>query len=239
MTATTINFNKQKLTAMAATRTLKRSNRLFSGAGYYGNFMGMPVKIGDVFQVDQREHIKLGNIEKLTSTISLAGAIEEGTEANFKLTAGREFGISFGANAELKLGKGEVLLDFKSNSSAFVSLSDAKTKVLSIGLIEDKLKEYWEKKGYNTGAKRRSYIIISSVIEAASGTVIFSEEKNNKVVLKASTDEEVKSIKAMGSGKFEYVSNTKATLEIISPKHIQPLYRALWIRANGKFDIVK
>jgi hypothetical protein len=223
----------------ANTRSLKKSHRLFASVGYYGNFIGTPVKIGDVFQVDGAEHIKLGNIEKLTTKISLKDTIESGTEANFKFTSGKEFAITFGANADLKLGKGEVQIDFKSNSSAFVSLNDAVIDVLSIGLIEDELKAYWDAKGYSKPGKRKKYIIISSIIKAASGTVIFSSEKNNKVVLKASTDEEIKSIKALGSGNFEYVSNTKATLEIISPKAIQPMYRALWINAKGRFDIVK
>lgn len=225
---------------MSATiRSLKKSHKLFKGVGYYGNFMGSPVKIGDVFLVDGAEHIKLGNIEKLAKSISLKDAIESSTEANFKFTAGNEFQISFGANTDLKLGKGEVLIDFKSESSAFVSLNDSVIDVLSIGLIEDELKTFWDAKGYSKAGNRRRYIIISSIIRAASGTVIFSSEKNNKVVLKASTDEEIKSIKGLGSGKFEYVSNTKATLEIISPKSIQPMYRALWINAKGRFDIVK
>ena len=222
----------------ATTRSIKKSHRLFANVGYYGNFISSPVKIGDIFQIDGREHIKLGNIEKLNSDISLKDTIEESTEANFKFTSGKEFEISFGVNAELKLGKGEVQIDFKSNNSAFVSLNDAKIQVLSIGMIEDNLKHYWDKKEYSKPRNRRKYIIVSSIIEAGSGTVIFSEEKNNKVVMKATTNEEIKSIKAMGSGNFEYVSNTKATLEIISPKVIQPLYRALWIRANGRFDIV-
>ena len=223
----------------AAMSSLKRSHRLLANVGFYGNFLMSPVKIGDVFQIDQQEHIKLGNIERLTSGITIEGNTDKSTEANFKFTSGREFEINFGANAEMKLGKGEVQINFKSNNSAFVSLTDATTEVLSVGIIEDKLKEYWNKKGYDQAGNRRKFIIISSIISAASGTVIFSQEKNNKVVLKASTDEEVKSIKAMGSGNFEYVSNSKATLEIISPKSIQPLYRALWIRENGKFDIVK
>ncbi|RXK58555.1 hypothetical protein ESA94_18155 [Lacibacter luteus] len=222
----------------ASSRSLTKSNRLFSGVGYYGNFLNSPVKIGDIFQVDGNEHIKLGNIQQLTTGISIKEFIEQSNEANFKFTSGKSFEINFGVNAELKLAKGEVLINFKSNSSAFVSLNDAKVSVLSIGMIEDKLKAYWKSKGYDQAGNRRNYIIVSSVIESVSGTVIFSEEKNNKVVLKASTDEEIKSIKALGSGQFEYVSNTKATLEIISPKTIQPLYRALWIRANGKFDIV-
>lgn len=223
---------------MAASRIITKSNRLLAGSGYFGNFLRTPISIGDILQIGNRGHIKKGNIEKLAG-ISLKEAVETSTEANFKFTTGKEVLISFGANADLKLGKGEVLLEFKRNNSAFVSLSEARTQVLSVGIIEDALKEFWEKKGYNTGASRRSFIIVSSVIECASGTTIFSEEKNNKVVLKASTNEEVKSIKAMGSGKFEYVSNTKATMEMISTKPMQPLYSALWIRANGKFEIVK
>lgn len=223
---------------MATSRIITRSNHLFAGSGYYGNFLRIPIKIGDVFQLSNGGPVKKGNIEKLAG-ISLKEAVESSTEANFKLTTGKELAVSFGANAALKLGKGEVLLEFKRSNSAFVSLNDAKTQVLLVGIIEDALKEYWNKKGYNTGANRRSFIIISSVIECASGTVIFSQEKNNKVVLKASTDTEVKSIKAMGSGQFEYVSNSKATIEMISAKTMQPLYSGLWIRANGKFEVIR
>jgi hypothetical protein len=57
-------------------------------------------------------------------------------------------------------------------------------------------------------------------------------------VLKASTDEKLTSVVKAGSGNVEFVTNTKATLEIISPEPILPMFKAFFYNRRGDIEVV-
>lgn len=216
---------------------LQKSQRVFSGIGYVGNFLNTGVKVGDIYQLDDRQFILLANITDLASELKLdTSKLSVGTMGNLKYTKESNVEVKFNGDASApNLVKGEIQLNFKSRNSAFISLKDTVTTEIKMELIRESLKQVWLDKKYK---KNGRHVLVSQIVEAASGTVIFSQERNNKVVLKATADEAITSIAKMGTGQLEFVLNTKATLESISTIPYTPLFKALYLKTNGNFEML-
>lgn len=218
--------------------TLKKSQRVFSSIGFIGNFLERPLRVGDIVLNDDGQHLIWGNIEDVIDGFSLNGKLSTANKADLKFTSESSVTVSFGGSANSPVAEGEVQLKFNAKNSAFVSLKEVETTGIKLGLVDAALKEYWEAKGFDRMINRNKYHFIAQVVAAASGTVIFSQEKANTVVLKGKNNQPLDSIGVLGSGQVEYVSNSKSTLEIISATPIQPLYTAVRYKANGNFEIV-
>jgi hypothetical protein len=217
---------------------LKKSQKIFSGLSLFGNFIERPLRVGDIVLNDDGQHLIWGNIEDVVDGFSLSGKIVESNKADLKYTSESNIEVSIGGTANSSVAQGEIQLKFNSKNSAFVSLKQIKKSSLKLALIDTQLKNYWEQKGFNKLFHRNKYHLIVEVIEAESGTVIFSQDKANTVVIKGKNNIPLTSIAVVGDGKVEYVSNSKSTLEIISETKIQPLYTAVRYKANGDFEIV-
>jgi len=217
---------------------LKKSQKILSGIGLIGNFIERPLRVGDIVLNDDGQHLIWGNIEDVIDGFSLDGKTTEANKTDLKYTSESSVAIKIGASANTTPAQGEIELKFNAKNSAFVSLKKIKRISVKLGLIEKELKKYWEGKGFDKAGNRNKYHFVAEVIEAESGTVIFSQEKGNTVVIKGKNNVPLTSISIVGEGQVEYVSNSKSTLEIISETTIVPLYTAVRYRANGKFEIV-
>lgn len=215
---------------------LRKSQRILSSLGYLGNFLNTGLKVGDIYQMDDKQFLLLANITELTPSLQLdAKKLQVGTKGSLKYTHESNIEVKFKGDASANLGKGEVELNFKRKNSAFVSLNDTVTTAVRMELIRDALTQVWKDKKYKNNGR---HIMVFQTVEASSGTVVYSQERNNKVVLAATTGESVTSVAKIGSGKFEFVTNSKATLESISTVKYTPLFKALFIKNNGNFEIV-
>jgi hypothetical protein len=217
---------------------LKKSQRVFKGINLIGNFIERPLRLGDIVLNDDGQHMIYGNIEDFTDGFSLKGKTETSNKSDLKYTSESNIDVTIGGSANTTVAKGEIELKFNSKNSAFIVLKKIKRSVVKLGLVETALKDFWESRGLNKIGKRDNYHFIAEIIEAESGTVIFSEEKDNKVVITGKNNVPLTSLAAIGDGKVEYVSNSKSTLEIISDTPIQPLYTAVKFKSNGHFEIV-
>lgn len=217
---------------------LKKTQRVLSGLSLIGNFVERPLRVGDIVLNDDGQHMIWGNIEDLIDGFTLEGKIRSANKADLKFTSESNVQVTFSADANSTVADGEVQLKFNSKNSAFVSLKQIQRNTVSLALIDEALKAYWKQKGFDKLVNRHKYHFISEVINAESGTMIFSEERNNTVVLKANNNIPLTSVSIIGSGNVEYVSNSKSTLEIISTTPIQPLYTAVRYRNNGNFEVV-
>jgi len=217
---------------------LKRSQKVLSKVGLIGNFIERPLKVGDIVLNDDGQHLIWGNIEDVVDGFSLQGKIVESSKADLKYTTESDIKVTIGGTANATITEGEIELSFNSKNTAFVSLKQIKRSSLKLALIDNKLKEYWKQKGFDKAGNRDKYHFIAEIIDAESGTVIFSQDRGNKVVLKGKNNTPITSVACVGDGKIEFVSNSKSTLEIISETPIQPLYTAVKYRANGNFEIV-
>lgn len=217
---------------------LKRTQKVLSGLKLIGNFVERPLRLGDIVLNDDGQHLIWGNIEDVIDGFSLEGMITEANKADLKFTSESNVDVKFGGKANSLAAEGEIELKFNARNSAFISLKQVKRLSLKLALVDSKLKEYWAQKGFNKPGNRNKYHFIAEVIEAESGTVIFSQEKSNTVVITGRNNIPLTTLAVVGEGKVEYVSNSKSTLEIISESKIQPLYTAVRYKANGNFEIV-
>jgi hypothetical protein len=218
--------------------TLKKSQRVFSSIRLFGNFLERPLKLGDILFNDDGQHLIWGNIEDLAGGFSLSGKTRTSNKTDLKFTSESNVSVGIGGSANVPVASGEVQLKFNAKNSAFVSLKEIERTSIELGEINEELLAFWDEKGFSKAKNRMKYHFIAEVINAQSGTVIFSQEKGNTVVLKGKNNTPLTSISVIGSGAVEYVSNSKSTLEIISTTPIQPLYTAVRFRSNDNFEIV-
>ena len=211
---------------------LKKTQKVLSGLNLIGNFVERPLRVGDIVLKDDGQHLIWGNIEDVIDGFSLEGKISVANKADLKFTSESNVQVGIGGTADTPVAEGEIELTFNAKNSAFVSLKQIKRSSVKLALVDSQLKKYWTDKGFDKLLNRKKYHFIAEIIEAESGTVIFSQEKSNKVVITG------KNNTVVGEGKVEYVSNSKSTLEIISDSKIQPLYTAVRYRGNGNFEIV-
>lgn len=217
---------------------LKKTQKVLNGLGLIGNFIERPLRVGDIVLNDDGQHLIWGNIEDIVDGFSLEGKTVESNKADLKYTSESNVNVEIGGKANSTVAEGEIQLKFNSKNSAFISLKQIKSTAVKLALIDSELKEYWKQKGFDKLQNRHKYHFISSVIEAESGTVIFSQDKGNTVVIQGKNNMPLTSIAVVGEGKVEYVSNSKSTIEIISETKIQPLYTALRYKGNGNFEVV-
>jgi len=218
--------------------SLKRTQRILKGLNLIGNFVERPLRVGDIVLNDDGQHLIWANIEDVVDGFSLKGKTETSNRADLKFTSESGVEVKFGGSANANIAKGEVELKFKSKNSAFISLKQIERTSVKLGLVNEELKKYWKVHGFDKLANINKYHFISEVITAQSGTVIFSQDQGNTVVLKGKSDIPLTSLAVIGSGSVEFVINTKATLEIISETQIQPLYSAVRYRKNGNFEVI-
>lgn len=214
---------------------VKRGQKIFKGIDYIGNFLGEPIALGNIYRCDDRSFVLLANIMDLIPEVSLPALTVSSSKQNLTYTKESNVEVKVGASGDATVGKGELELNFTKKNSAFVSLKDVTISQLKLQLLEEQLKEIWRKKKYKADG---TTIMVNQVMNAQSGTVIFSEERNNKVILKASTNEKLTSALKAGSGDVEFVINTKATLEIISTAPILPMFKAFYYNRKGEVEVV-
>lgn len=215
--------------------SIKKGQKLFKGIDYIGNFLGEPIALGNIYRCDDRSFVLLANVADLISDLSLSEITVTSKKQNITYTKESNISVKIGAEGNTTVGKGEIELNFTRKNSAFVALKDVTVSQLKLQLLEEKLQAVWKKKKYRTNGH---HIVVNQVMDAQSGTVIFSEERNNKVVLKASADEKLTSVVKAGSGNVEFVTNTKATLEIISTQPILPMFKAFFYNRKGEIEVV-
>lgn len=217
---------------------LRKQQRVLSGLGLIGNFIERPLRVGDIVLNDDGQHLIWGNIGDVIDGLSIEDLTVVSNASDLKYTSESSVEILIGGNVGSTVAKGEIELKFNAKNSAFIYFKQIKRSSLKLGLIDVKLKEYWRKKGFDKPSNRNKYHFIAEVIDADSGTMIFSQDKSNKVVLTGKNNTPLTSLEGFGEGRIEFVTNTKSTLEIISQTPIQPLYTAIRYRANGNFEIV-
>ncbi|HLP12943.1 MAG TPA: hypothetical protein VK177_13495 [Flavobacteriales bacterium] len=218
--------------------SLKKTQQVFSGLNLIGNFIESPLRVGDIVFHDDGEHKVWGNIEDLVPGFTLADKLISSNKSDLKFTTESGIDISIGGMAGSPVASGEVQLKFNNKNSAFVSLKQIQRTVVKLGLVNAALTKIWEENGFNKLSKKMHYHFISDVITAESGTVIFSQDRDNKILLKGKNNAPIGSVLEIGSGQVELASSSKATLEIISATKISPLYTAMRYKSNGDFEVV-
>lgn len=199
-------------------------NKILAGHQYVANFLDAPVSIGMIFRMDDNQFIPALHFNDVFPEVNLSKWTNSGTKGDIRFSAASNVTISFGASATTNVGESAVKFKFHKKKTAAGAIGNAAIDNLRFHNVLEQLKELWTDRGYMKF--RKEYILIYEVVTAASATLIYSEESNNEVVLKHKFGAGVTKIADLASGDFEYVSNTKRTLEIIRNIAHKPLFKA-------------
>lgn len=207
---------------------MSRTIKALPGYKYVANFADEPVRLGMIYRMDDEQFIPALHLNDAFPGIDLSRFVSTGAPGQMKFSRASDVAITLGGSATSKIGKSEIKLSFKRSKSVVGVLNDAITESLGYENVLPQLKELWTERGYTKFAK--DYVFVFQVVTAASGTMVYSLESKNEVVLAHALGAPVKSVGELGSGQFEYVSNTKRTLEVIRQVAHRPLFKAFWFR---------
>lgn len=217
-------------------------NKVIRGTGLLGRFLGGAVKIADVYKRDGDDLNKFESI--IDDLLKLHGITEipenwitKSNPKELKITGESGIDISIAGSATIPEGEGSLSLSFSRKKTAFVYLKDAVTYELSLGEMKSDIISIWKEKGYDK--QLRKFVLVNKLIRAKSGTIIYSEEKGNKIGLKAKTpDVPLVDLEPAGSGEISIVSSKSAHLEVISEVEFEPLFGAVRVDNKGRFKAV-
>lgn len=211
-------------------------NKILLGHKYVANFIDAPVRLGMIFRMDDKQFIPAMHINDAYPDVNLSKLTDSGTKGSIRFSESQSVSIAFGASATSKIGETELKISFKKAKSVAGYVEDAVVESFRFVNILPQLKEIWNAQGFTKFYKE--YVVVFDIITAASGTLIYSEDKNNEVVLRHKLGTPVKKLADLGSGNFEYVSNSKRTLEIIRPVAHKPLFKAFRLRKDWRPEIL-
>jgi hypothetical protein len=215
---------------------MQTMNKVLAGQQYVANFLEQPLSIGSIFRIDDDQFIPAMNINDAFPKLVLSQYIDSGSKGMLKFSEQQDVTISFGASATTNLGESEVSLKFKRSRSVAGALNDIIVDSLRYNPVLKQLQKIWQDEGFDK--YWREYFLVFQTVTAASGTFIYSEDKNNEVVLKHKLGEKVTKIADLASGNFEYISNTKRTLELIRNTVHKPLFKAFRFKSNWEPEIL-
>lgn len=215
---------------------MKTMNKVLAGHKYVANFLDAPVRIGMIYRMDDKQFIPALHFNDAHPGVDLAKWTDSGTKGIIKFSEAKEVSISFGGSAMSPVGQSEVKIKFHKKRSVAGVIMDAAINALRYQNVLKELKDIWTTGGYVNFLK--DYIFVYDVVSAASGTLLYSEESKNEVVLRHTLGEKVTKLVDLGSGNFEYVSNTKRTLEIIRAVAHKPLFKAIQFRKDWEPEVL-
>ena len=211
-------------------------NKVLPGHQYIANFLDQPFVLGSIFRMDDEQSIHALDLTDRYPKLKLAALTSKGSRGTLTFASARDVTIGFGAAATTPSGQSEVRLKFKRARSIAGALNKASVASLRYDPLLERLQSLWTDRGFVK--HRREYFFVFEIVTAASGTLIYSEESNNEVVLEHTLGEKVTKLADLGTGRFEYVSNSKRTLEIIRTASHKPLFKAFRFRANWEPEIL-
>jgi len=211
-------------------------NKILAGHAYVANFLHAPVRLGMIYRMDDKQFIPALHFNDEYPGVDLSKWTDSGTKGLIKFSQEKDVTIQFGGSASSSIGKSQVKMVFKRRRSVAGVISEAAIDALRYQNVLPQLKELWTTRGYVKFL--RYYIFVYDVVTAASGSIVYSEESNNEVVLEHILGDKVGAIADLGSGNFTYISNKKQTLEIIRAVAHKPLFKAFRFRKNWEPEIL-
>jgi hypothetical protein len=211
-------------------------SRVLNGQQYVANLLDQPVSIGTVFRVDDDQAVLASHISDFDEKVNVRKYVSTGSKGTLKFSESKDVTVRFGGSATTELGESELSLKFTRARSAAGALGDVFVDSLRYDPLLETFQKIWKARKYDKYL--REYYLVFETVTAGSGTLIFSEQKNNEVVLKHKMGSKVTSMADLASGQFEYVSNTKRTLESIRNVAHTPLFKAFRFKSNWEPEVL-
>lgn len=201
---------------------------------FFANFMNEKIELGNIYSVDDGELALQGNLSDFIDDIDITNPkyFAVSSKALFTRTTENSTSVIFNAQATIKVGEAQCIVKFEKDNSSFISLNNAYTKALKLGMVEDVIIRLWTRKEW---LKRRSGIIfINKLMEAESGVVLHSALANTVIGIAADVSTPLMNISDIANGKVKIETKNSAIISIINSDIHQPFFNALWWKPQLK-----
>lgn len=215
---------------------MQTMNKILAGHSYVANFLGLPVRPGMIYRMDDDQFIPALHFNDHFPAMDLSKVSSTGSRGVLKFSESRDVSITTGGAPASGLAPSEIRLSFRRKRSVAGAMKDAVTTSIRYVPLEKQLRAIWLDHDFEK--YRRQYVFVYEVVTAASSTLIYSQESNNTVVLAQTKGAKVSKLADLASGEFEYVANSKRTLEIIRNTAHRPLFKAFRFRRNWQPEIL-
>lgn len=214
----------------------KKSYRILKGQNTFVNFPLTKLKIGDVLEMDDRNHRKVFNVFSLIPEAGILDKVDQGPKSEYEFISENTFNLEFSNQLNSSpIQSNEASIIFKKVNSVYCKLDNLQHTSLPLGYIEEELVQLWEKKGYDKAGKRKHFHFVSEVFHANSGIILYSTSANTQA--KLSTVSKVPLLEEADLLKTELDIETSSNklMKLYVQEEFIPFYRTLRMYGKGRF----
>jgi hypothetical protein len=215
----------------------KKAYRILKGQNTFVNFSNQKISIGDVFEMDKKNHRKVMNVFDFISREGIEDKIEYGPKSEFEFMSKNTFNLEFSnqQNSSPILAH-QASITFSRAKSVYCKLENLRHASLPIAYIEEELKGLWEKKGFNKGVGKRNFHFVSEVFEAEQGILLYNRSAgtsakficNSKAPLLEETD--------LLKNEVEIKADSSQFMSLNLKEAFIPFYKTLRQNGSGRFE---
>jgi hypothetical protein len=213
---------------------LRRTNLPITGTPFIGNFLNASVRPGNIYFLDDRQYILEGNLTDYLPAVNLNDHIRTETHESLRLISRPGVSVSFAGAGTTALDEDEVQILLATVGSGIAVLRNTTVTSFKPSKLINEIRQVWLDHDFHPAR----YILVTTVVKAESGMLIYAGQKNAKVVLRHRQGFPLSKIKDLNTGKLEYVINTQPVLENMSEEVFLPLYKAVKLKRNGQLGKV-
>ena len=118
----------------------KKSYRILKGQNTFVNFPLAKLKIGDVLEMDDRNHRKVLNVFNLIPEAGILDKVDQGPKSEFEFISENTFNLEFSNQMNSSpIQRHEASISFKKANSVYCKLDNLQHTSLPLGYIEEEL----------------------------------------------------------------------------------------------------
>lgn len=209
-----------------------------NGQNYQYDLNAFP-ELGDVYVIDDRDITKLGDIKSLFEDFENYIETMNSSE-KIEITQANKVIIDIGAKVDSEaIAKGEIGIKFTKENSIVCAFQVSNYSNLNILNLDSRILEHFLKeKKYAGPIKRKKVYFVSSVLKCKSGTFLFSQNKDNNVILEVENNKSVNGLLDAASGKISIKKQKSNVIKQIFDKPKNIFFKAHALKKNGTWELI-
>lgn len=215
----------------------KKAYRILKGQNTFVNFSNQKISIGDVFEMDKKNHRKVMNVFDFISREGIEDKIEYGPKSEFEFISKNTFNLEFSnqQNSSPILAH-QANITFSRAKSVYCKLENLRHASLPIAYIEKELRALWEKKGYDKGARKKHFHFVSEVFEAKLGILLYSRSANTSAKFICNSKAPLLEDTDLLKNEIDIKADSSQLMKLNLKEPFTPFYKTLRQNGSGRFE---